>query len=63
MQTLTPKEMQQVSGGSISQGGFGPLLIVKLILCALRTDFGGDGGNGGTPWNGGGCGGNNNPVP
>ena len=41
MKTLTPEEMQQISGGSTSQG-FGPGFIVKLILCALRTDFGAD---------------------
>ena len=44
MKTLTPEEMQQISGGS--NGGmkfdFGPVFVVKLILFALRMDFGAD---------------------
>ena len=42
MKTLTPEEMQQISGGSVPQQQFGPGFIAKLILCALFRDFGAD---------------------
>jgi bacteriocin-like protein len=44
MKTLTPEEMQQISGGVQQQGGgFFPALIAKLILGSLFFDFGADG--------------------
>ena len=50
MGALTTEEMQQISGGSMTQG-FGPAgFIVKLILCALQTDFGADSPRGQPEW-------------
>jgi bacteriocin-like protein len=45
MKTLTPEEMQQISGGSLQPqgGGFFPALVARLILGSLFFDFGADG--------------------
>jgi bacteriocin-like protein len=44
MKTLTPEEMQQISGGVQQQGGgFFPELVARLILGSLFFDFGADG--------------------